>query len=73
VRRRDFITLLSGGATVAWPITARAQQNGKIIRIGFIGASLNNPSMAAQYETLSSRIAQAGIQRGAKYFNRLQT
>jgi len=57
MRRRNFIALL-GSAAVAWPPAARAQQAGKVPRIGFLGA--------ASSSTFASRLE--GIRLGLRDF-----
>jgi hypothetical protein len=37
VRRREFIKGIAGSA--AWPLAARAQQTGKLAKVGYLGPS----------------------------------
>jgi putative tryptophan/tyrosine transport system substrate-binding protein len=55
MQRRNFLGIL-GGAAVAWPFTARAQQPGKLPTIGFLGSATPQtwgPWVAAFVERMS--------------------
>jgi ABC-type uncharacterized transport system substrate-binding protein len=60
VKRREFITLF-GGAAVAWPLKARAQQGGRMRRIGvLLGLAPGDPLDQARFATFAQGLQQSG-------------
>ena len=61
MKRREFITLL-GGAAVAWPLAARAQQPAKASRLGVLLYS--TPQADPQMETVRRGLGELGYVEG---------
>jgi ABC-type uncharacterized transport system substrate-binding protein len=58
MRRRDFLSLI-GGAAVAWPLAARAQQAAKVPIIGLLAAG-NNTVDDRRIKAFLQRLQQVG-------------
>ena len=64
MRRREFITLL-GGAAVAWPLTARAQQADRVRRIGVLmGYTEDDPETKVRLTAFRQRLEKRGWSEG---------
>ena len=59
MRRREFITLLGGAAS--WPLTARAQQSGRIYRIGFFAGAPDSNVVAQGYPASRDELRKRGF------------
>ena len=63
IGRREFISLV-GGAAVALPLTAGAQPQPKMLRVGFVGIQ---PRESTLYAAFLERMAELGYQEGRNF------
>ena len=63
IQRREFIAGLGGAA--AWPLVARAQQDGRVRRIGVLSAqAMDSPTETVWLDTLRQGLARLGWVEG---------
>jgi putative ABC transport system substrate-binding protein len=61
MRRREFMALLGGAAAMAWPLAARAQQAGPVLRIGVLmNTAADNPEGQAGVAAFQQVLQQLG-------------
>jgi putative tryptophan/tyrosine transport system substrate-binding protein len=69
IERRKFLATLGGAA--AWPLALRAQQQPKMLRVGFVGIQ---PRESPFYTNFLNRMAELGYQEGRNFaFEYIQT
>src|SRR5262245_37705963 len=62
LKRREFLSLLGGAATV-WPLRAHAQQSARLPTIGFLGANTAS-SQRASTDAFVQRLRELGWMEG---------
>src|SRR5882757_5479428 len=63
MKRREFITLLGGAATI-WPLAAHAQQPAKMLRVGTVAGT---PKSSPQWVAFERRMGELGYQEGRNF------
>src|SRR5262245_62521969 len=58
--RRDVMSLLAGGAAVAWPLAARAQQGERMRRMGVLMATADDREGQARVLALKQGLQELG-------------